>query len=126
MFVSEDINRTSLVRGSKLISKWRRSTRARTGVGKCEFTSINEPWNHTDRATECPRESLIFRPNCFGISSALWLLLCVIAILLVSVSERSFLLLTPTPKMKAGYGGSLNGSRSTDHADVVALGGISP
>jgi hypothetical protein len=52
-----------------------------------------------------------------AISSALWLLLCVIAILLVSVSERSFLLLTPTPKwpaflvfallggfaMKAGY-----------------------
>jgi hypothetical protein len=52
-----------------------------------------------------------------AISSALWLLLCVIAILLVSVSERSFLLFTPAPKwpaflmfallggiaMKAGY-----------------------
>ena len=36
-----------------------------------------------------------------AISSALWLLLCVIAILLVSVSERSFVLFTPVPKWPA-------------------------
>ena len=52
-----------------------------------------------------------------AISSMLWLVLCVIAILLMGLSERSFLLVTPTPRwpvflifallacvaMKAGY-----------------------
>jgi hypothetical protein len=52
-----------------------------------------------------------------AISSVLWLVLCVFTILLAGVSERSFLLFTPTPKwpvflvfallgciaMKAGY-----------------------
>ena len=33
-----------------------------------------------------------------AISSALWLVLCVVVILLAGVSERAFLLLTPNPK----------------------------